>query len=152
MPYIFPDRKCSNCERFDGALAYAPIVQSELMVAFINERQRSRGALVVAPRRHILTLEEMTNAERKEMARVVAQVAAGVRDSLKPDGVHHFCNAGEPAGQSEPHLHVQIVPRYADAEYGFGPSDDIPLTSLSEQMRIAHAIAVALNPLPEGEQ
>lgn len=140
MTYIYPNRKCSNCKRFDGTLPYAPIAETDAMIAFINERQRSRGALVVATRRHILNLEEMTIDERREMAAMVAAVSASVRVALNPDGLHHFCNAGEPAGQSEPHLHVQIVPRYAGADYGFGPSDDIPLTSLAEQRSLAQSI------------
>ncbi|WP_444919883.1 HIT family protein [Microbulbifer sp. CnH-101-G] len=103
----------------------------------INPRQRSRGALLVMPFAHTHHLTDCNPQELSDISDLTLTGIHLLRETLEPDGIHTFCNSGMAAGQSEDHMHVQIIPRYAQDPYSFAPSDEIPISSDDELMSLA---------------
>jgi diadenosine tetraphosphate (Ap4A) HIT family hydrolase len=128
---------CSFCEYISGRLPWHPIIETDMAVAFLNVRQRSRGSLLVAPRRHVGTLVDLVAEEITDIFSVVRQTSHLLTRALSPDGLHTWCNSGEIAGQSEPHMHFQIVPRYEGVPYGFERSSQLEITSRTELEALA---------------
>lgn len=72
----------------------------------------SPGHTLVIPRRHIGSFFELTDAERACMVELLAQAKAALDLSFQPDGFNIGINDGAAAGQTVPHLHLHLIPRY----------------------------------------
>jgi ATP adenylyltransferase len=68
---------------------------------------------MVAPKRHVATLEGMNKAERLEMMDLTALATRLLQKVAKPDGFNIGVNLGEAAGAGlKDHVHMHIVPRW----------------------------------------
>lgn len=74
----------------------------------------SHGHTLVVPRRHVASLYELPAEEQVELWQLVAQVRSALVEQLHPDGFTIGVNDGEAAGQTVPHAHIHIIPRFVD--------------------------------------
>ena len=70
------------------------------------------GHVLIVPRRHVASLFESTSAEREEMLRLADDARRILNERHSPDGFNLGINDGPAAGQSVPHLHLHLIPRY----------------------------------------
>jgi len=79
----------------------------------LNAYPYNSGHLMVAPYRHIATLEEMTEEERHEHFDIVSRCVKALRQELKPEGFNVGINIGKSAGAGiDDHTHTHLVPRW----------------------------------------
>jgi len=79
----------------------------------MNKYPYINGHLLVAPTRHIASLEELSVKEMAVLLKTVEQSVAVVKKVMKPDGFNIGLNLGKVAGAGvEEHLHFHIVPRW----------------------------------------
>ena len=72
------------------------------------------GHLMVAPRRHVATLQGATSEELDEMMALARRLEAVMAEVYRPDGVNLGMNLGKPAGAGvADHLHLHFVPRWS---------------------------------------
>lgn len=88
-------------------------------MAFLDIDPASEGHALVVPRDHNVGLVDLPEETGGHLFRVAKRVAAGLRESLDPDGVNLFLADGEAAGQEVFHVHVHVLPRYEDDDVGF---------------------------------
>jgi len=72
----------------------------------------SRGHTLVLPRRHVGSLFELEPLERDAVFELLDLARRDLDQSLHPDGHNIGINDGPAAGQTVPHLHVHLIPRY----------------------------------------
>src|SRR4030095_4613190 len=72
----------------------------------------SPGHSLVIPRRHIGSFFEVTAAERDALMNLLQQARAAAQTEFRPDGYNIGINDGAAAGQTVPHLHIHLIPRY----------------------------------------
>lgn len=72
----------------------------------------SKGHTLVIPKRHISSYFECTDDERLELWSLVEQVKTLLESEFEPDGFNIGINIGAAAGQTVPHMHIHIIPRY----------------------------------------
>jgi len=72
----------------------------------------SPGHLVILPTRHFATLFEATEAEQLALLQALARAKAILEESHHPDGYNIGINHGQAGGQTVPHLHIHLIPRY----------------------------------------
>jgi len=87
--------------------------QSALAVAFGDSFPVSAGHCLVIPRRHIASLFDATEDEQREMMRLLGAARTAINAAHAPAGFNIGINDGPAAGQSIPHLHIHLIPRYA---------------------------------------
>lgn len=103
---------CVFCLVLAG-LATAHIVAADQhCIAFLDARPAARGHTLVVPRRHVETLWDADDALVAALMLTTRQVAALLRDRLRPDGLTVRQNNGRASGQRVPHLHMHLVPRW----------------------------------------
>jgi superfamily II DNA or RNA helicase/diadenosine tetraphosphate (Ap4A) HIT family hydrolase len=73
----------------------------------------SPGHALVVPRRLISSWWETTAAERADLFALVEEVKQFMDREHDPDGYNVGFNGGEAAGQTVPHLHIHVIPRYS---------------------------------------
>lgn len=68
---------------------------------------------MVAPYRHIANLQDLTDAEAKELFDLIKKGWALLNEVMKPDGFNIGLNLGKIAGAGiAEHLHTHVVPRW----------------------------------------
>jgi diadenosine tetraphosphate (Ap4A) HIT family hydrolase len=72
----------------------------------------SPGHTLVIPKRHMGSFFELTPAERSDLLALLDQAREELQGSLHPDGFNIGINDGPAAGQTVPHLHIHLIPRY----------------------------------------
>ena len=72
----------------------------------------SPGHSLVIPRRHIGSFFEATPQERDEMLALLDAAREAALAEFRPDGFNVGINDGAAAGQTVPHLHMHLIPRY----------------------------------------
>ena len=72
----------------------------------------SPGHTLVIPKRHIGSWFEITPKEQSAMLDLLERAKAVLEEEFKPDGYNIGINDGPTAGQTVPHLHMHLIPRY----------------------------------------
>ena len=107
------DPDCLFCRIVAGELPSRQIYADEHAVAFLDIGPWHRGHSLVVPRRHVPDL--VTGAPAlSEIAPAIDAVARLLVHRLAADGVNVLSSTGAVAGQEVFHLHVHVIPRYAD--------------------------------------
>lgn len=79
----------------------------------LNRYPYNAGHLMVAPYRHVGSLESLTSEEWLELLRLVNDGMRRLKRVMKPDGFNLGLNLGRVSGAGIPgHLHLHVVPRW----------------------------------------
>lgn len=70
------------------------------------------GHTLVVTRRLVASWFDATSDEQAAVMTLVNEVKRQLDKSHRPDGYNVGFNAGDAAGQTVPHLHVHVIPRY----------------------------------------
>jgi ATP adenylyltransferase len=82
-------------------------------MVMMNKYPYINGHLLVAPRRHISGLDQLSTAEMGALLKTVEQSIGILKKVMNPDGFNVGLNLGKVAGAGvEEHLHFHIVPRW----------------------------------------
>jgi histidine triad (HIT) family protein len=112
------DPNCVFCKIISGELPSRRIYSDDRAVAFLDIGAWHRGHALVVPRRHVPDMITGPGT-LPEIAPAIDAVARLLMDRLAADGINLLSSTGEAAGQEVFHMHVHVVPRYAD-EPGLG--------------------------------
>ncbi len=72
----------------------------------------SEGHTLIIPRRHVGSLFDLSHGERDALFNLVEEAKRRLDKELKPDAFNIAINDGQAAGQTIPHLHIHLIPRY----------------------------------------
>lgn len=67
---------------------------------------------LIIPKRHVGSFFDLYSDEREDLMSLLAAAKANVETEFKPDGYNIGINDGPAAGQTVPHLHIHLIPRY----------------------------------------
>jgi histidine triad (HIT) family protein len=107
------DPNCIFCKIIAGDLPSRRIYEDDHAVAFLDIAAWHRGHTLVVPKRHVADMITGTPS-LPEIALSVDTVARMLMHRLAADGMNIFSSARDAAGQEVFHMHVHVVPRYAD--------------------------------------
>ena len=88
------------------------LVQNELAVAVYDRFPVSPGHSLVLPRRHAVTIWDLTETEYDACFRLVRQLRPILESRHRPHGFNVGANCGSAAGQSVWHAHIHVIPRF----------------------------------------
>lgn len=98
-----------------GEMPAFTVFETEHCLAFLDVMPQSDGHTLVLPKQPAETLFDLDDESATHLIAAVRTVAEGVRNAFSPDGIRLMQLNGEAAGQTVPHVHMHIVPCYADA-------------------------------------
>jgi diadenosine tetraphosphate (Ap4A) HIT family hydrolase len=73
----------------------------------------SEGHTLIISKRHVGSLFELTEPEALDFFRQLGRAKQTLDAAYRPTGFNVGINDGRAAGQTVPHLHVHLIPRYA---------------------------------------
>ena len=90
------------------------VASSDLAVAFLDILSVAEGHALVIPRRHVVGLTDLDDAEGAELFRLGREIAAAQWELGLAEGVNLFLADGEVAGQEVFHAHLHVLARRRD--------------------------------------
>lgn len=109
---------CLFCELAQGPHE----IENEFFYGRFDKYPVSPGHLLIIPKEHTETLFDLSEAARTALFQLMEQCKNLLEEKYHPDGFNFGVNQGTAAGQTIPHLHLHIIPRYlgdqADPEGG----------------------------------
>ncbi len=103
---------CIFCRIVAGEIPAEVVAREPEVVAFLDVQPLADGHVLVVPRAHAASVEDLKPAEADALFRAVVRLAGPVRKALGAAGTTIGVNNGEATGQTIPHVHVHIVPRW----------------------------------------
>ena len=114
MEYILGDKEngcifCKALSEQDNLTLY----KGKATLVVMNKFPYINGHLLVAPIKHISTLDQLSKSEMGNLLKTVEQSVGILKKVMVPDGFNVGLNLGKVAGAGvEEHLHFHIVPRW----------------------------------------
>jgi ATP adenylyltransferase len=114
MEYILGDKEngcifCKALSEQDNLTLY----KGKATLVVMNKFPYINGHLLVAPIKHISTLDQLSKSEMGNLLKTVEQSVGILKKVMTPDGFNVGLNLGKVAGAGvEEHLHFHIVPRW----------------------------------------
>jgi len=100
---------CAFCEILQGDRPADLVLDEPRVAAFLDRRPLFPGHVLVVPRRHVATVEDVEGDLGGVLFDAVSRLAGAVRAAVGAEGTFVAANNG--VSQSVPHLHVHVVPR-----------------------------------------
>jgi diadenosine tetraphosphate (Ap4A) HIT family hydrolase len=88
------------------------LYQDESWVAVYDNYPVSKGHVLLIPKRHVKTYFELNYVELASIGLNINIVKHILDKKYEPSGYNIGINCGESAGQTVPHCHIHIIPRY----------------------------------------
>jgi histidine triad (HIT) family protein len=103
-------KDCLFCKIVDGDLPADIVYENDTLVAFRDINAKAPTHILLIPRRHIATMNDLQNGDESlagELFITAAKIAAD--EGLADDGYRVVMNCNEAAGQSVFHIHLHLM-------------------------------------------
>ena len=88
------------------------LYQDSTWIAIYDGYPVSKGHVLLIPKRHCASYFDLNFIELESVSVTIGIVKRLLDKKFKPDGYNIGINCGEAAGQTVPHCHIHIIPRY----------------------------------------
>lgn len=72
----------------------------------------NEGHALIIPKRHVASYFDLDDAEKTAVYEALDATKAILDERFSPDGYNIGVNINETAGQTVPHVHIHLIPRY----------------------------------------
>jgi histidine triad (HIT) family protein len=110
---------CVFCKILGGQIPSVKVYEDERTLAIMDVNPLNPGHCLVLIKKHAATLFEADLADLAAAITAAKKVATALKAALKPDGLNMLQANGAAAFQSVPHLHLHLIPRFANDGKGF---------------------------------
>jgi diadenosine tetraphosphate (Ap4A) HIT family hydrolase len=88
------------------------ILESASVFAIYDKFPVSNGHVLIIPKKHVSNYFELSFKEQSACWFVLNSVQKIIQEKFNPDGFNVGININETAGQTVPHVHIHLIPRY----------------------------------------
>lgn len=107
-----PPGHCIFCKIVAGEIPAAKVYEDDLTVAFMDIGQVNPGHVLVASKRHAVTVRDLSPEEAAAVMQTAQRVAQAAQQAFVPDGITLFQANGAAGGQTVFHFHMHVLPRH----------------------------------------
>ena len=105
---------CIFCKIANGEIPSRTIYEDDDFRVILDMGPAAKGHALVMPKEHYADLFEIPEELAMKAMRVGKLMAAKEKAALSADGFNLVQNNGETAGQTAPHFHLHLIPRYRE--------------------------------------
>lgn len=88
------------------------VFQTTEWIAIYDNYPVSKGHTLLIPKGHYETYFDLPDSLRENMHYRLDDIKKILDEKFHPNGYNIGCNCGEASGQTVPHFHMHIIPRY----------------------------------------
>ncbi|HEU5187400.1 MAG TPA: HIT family protein [Candidatus Saccharimonadales bacterium] len=112
---------CLSCQLLETVDDYRLIYKGQYWQVELQPDQQYLGKSVVALRRHVSALRELTEAEGQEFFEIVKKFETSIDKNFNPTHFNWSCLMNDAAGSDTPmHVHWHAIPRYKEKRHFSG--------------------------------
>lgn len=101
---------CLFCKIVSGEIPGAVVYQDDRLVAFKDINPQAPMHVLIVPRRHIPTLNDLTHQDDALVGEMIRRAAAlAAEQGFAESGYRTVLNCNEGAGQSVFHIHLHVL-------------------------------------------
>ncbi len=137
--YKIKVKGCLLCKIIRGKVKSEIIYKDKIATIILNAYPYNKGHLLIAPIRHVESIEKLTERELIHLMSLVRKSMKLLKKTFDVNSFNIGCNIGKYSGALVTnHLHIHVVPRYAN-DIGF-----METTSSTRVMPPLQKIAIKL--------
>ena len=125
-----------------GDLPCFTVYEDEQTLAFMDIMPQSPGHVLVIPKNPSTNMLTIAEEDVVAVMRTTHKIAPSIRKAMGAEGFMVVQLNGSEAGQTEPHLHMHIVPRQGGIDIGFHARD---VADMDELAAIGEKIAAQIS-------
>ena len=111
--------QCLFCRIIDGEIPAKKLCEDDDVIAFHDITPQAPTHVLVIPRKHIPSLDDMTEADTNAIGTTILRATQLARQlNLDADGYRLVVNNGPGAGQTVFHIHVHLL---GGRQFGWPP-------------------------------
>ena len=108
MEEMVKDPNCAYCMQGELVAKFGyPVCEMNTGILYVFKEQSKKGRVILAHKKHVSELIDLTDQERNDYFAEIAQVSRAVHKVFNPDKVNYGAY-----GDTGHHLHFHIVPKY----------------------------------------
>ena len=104
---------CVICDLAAGGIPRWVVHETETVICFLPLELNAYGHTVIAPKAHFANLFDIPFELLCELTEVAKRLAGHYKQVLGATGINLLHASGADAGQSVPHFHLHLLPRFA---------------------------------------
>ena len=105
---------CIFCKIIAGEIPAIKVLNENKVLAFMDINPACRGHMLVVPKDHAENIFEISEADLSAVMGAAKKCAAAAKEALGAEGITVLQLNGTASDQLVPHLHVHIMPRWAN--------------------------------------
>lgn len=105
---------CIFCRIASGEIPSYTLHEDEHFRVILDLGPAARGHGLILPKEHAETLYDLSEETVGEAFVLARRMADRIKEKLDCDGLNLVQNNGAAAGQTVPHFHIHVIPRYKD--------------------------------------
>ena len=105
---------CIFCKIANGEIPSRTLYEDEKFRVILDLNPATRGHALIMPKDHASNLYELPEESAGAVMVLAKKLAAVMCERLQCDGLNLVQNNGEAAGQTVPHFHLHMIPRYVN--------------------------------------
>lgn len=128
---------CIFCKIIKKEIPAHIVYEDEKVMAFLDISQVTKGHTLVIPKKHCETILDCDEDILAQMMQITQHLGKQIIDKFDAKGLHVLSNAYEIAGQTVPHFHIHLIPRYNDQDaciIHFEPSPPQDLEMIKKEL------------------
>jgi len=113
-------KNCIFCKIVKDEVEATKIYEDEKLLAFLDIKPINKGHLLIIPKKHHELITELDNDTTCAIFELAKRINVAIRNSdIKSEGLNYFLADGEAADQEVFHVHLHLIPRFANDGFGF---------------------------------
>ena len=127
------DPNCIFCKIANGEIPSRTLYEDEKFRVIMDLGPATRGHSLILPKEHYANLYEIPEDLAADAAMLAKKLAIRMTEKLGADGFNIIQNNNEAAGQTVPHYHVHLIPRYQnDGQHILWNPGEMPAEEMDE--------------------
>jgi histidine triad (HIT) family protein len=105
-------KNCIFCKIVNKEIPSTKIYEDDLFLAFMDIYPGNKGHSLIITKKHYETFNDIPENELKKLILIVQKISKAIVNATSCHGYNIIMNNKKSAGQTVPHVHFHIIPRF----------------------------------------
>ena len=110
---------CLFCSIIKREMQSAIVFENSEFIVILDKFPAAKGHTLIMPKEHVENIYDLDTEKASNLFVLATHVARVLKQTLKCEGMNLVQNNGKIAGQTIPHFHLHLIPRYEGDSLNF---------------------------------